>query len=206
MSDQPAAARTAFKAPFKTVFEVGSAALERAQAIADTFQRAIAPATADVDFGEVSRAASAVPEGSTVKIVRGWGLQETAPIGVLVMSLREALRQALPQPFDHPAFWEKAEAALTEVFVGLRDQDGAHFSVHGDSPDSTSYRYNLLFTVQDEDSGGSLYAVAFCINITIALSPDKIGALNMDDVAQCAIRVNAITVRQPVPTTACAQQ
>ncbi|MFE6686900.1 Type-2Aa cytolytic delta-endotoxin [Streptomyces sp. NPDC057743] len=202
MSDQPTAAKTAFKAPFKTVFEVGPAALERVQAVADTFQHAIAPAATDVDFGEVSRAASAVPEGVTVKTVRGWGLQETAPIGVMVMSLREAVRQALPHPFDNPAFWEKAEAALTEVFVGLRDQDAAHLSFHGDSPDNTSYRYNLLFALQDDETEGFLYAVAFCIDVTLALSPDRVGALTVDDVAQCAIRVNALTVRQPAPTPA----
>ncbi|MFK0294363.1 Type-2Aa cytolytic delta-endotoxin [Streptomyces sp. NPDC090442] len=202
MSDQPAAEETACEAPFKTVFEVGSAALERVQAVADAFRHAIAPATVDVDFGEVSRAASAVPEGSTVKIVRGWGLQETAPIGVMVMSLREAVRQALPHPFGNPAFWEKTEADLTEVFVGLRDRGGAHFSFHDASPDSTGYRYNLLFALQDAETEGSLYAVAFCVNVTIALGPDEIGALTMDDVVRCAIRVNAIAVRQPVPTTA----
>ncbi|MCE4947929.1 Type-2Aa cytolytic delta-endotoxin [Streptomyces noursei] len=194
MSDRP----TAEKTTFKTVFEVSPAVLEQAQAIADTFQYAIAPATVDFDFGEISRAAGALPEASTVKIVRGWGLQETAPVGVMVMSLREAVRQALNEPFGNPAFWERAEAALTDVFIGLGRQEGTHLSFYGDSPDATSYYYNLLFALQDEETEGHVYALAFCVNVTIALGADAAGALTMDDVAQCAIRLNAMAVRQPV--------
>ncbi|MFF0627168.1 Type-2Aa cytolytic delta-endotoxin [Streptomyces sp. NPDC004296] len=194
MSDQPAAEKTAFR----TVFEVSPAALEQTQAIADTFQYAIAPATVDFDFGEISRAASAIPDSSTVKIVRGWGLQETAPVGVMVMSLREAVRQALSERFGNPAFWERAEAALTDVFVGLGGQKGPHLSFYGDSPDTTSYYYDLLFALQDEETEGYVYALAFCVNVTIALSADQAGALTMDDVAQCAIRLNAMAIRQPV--------
>ncbi|MGG2461043.1 Type-2Aa cytolytic delta-endotoxin [Streptomyces sp. RGM 3693] len=198
MSDQSTTEKTAFK----TVFEVSPAVLGQVQAIADTFQYAIAPATVDFDFGEISRAANAIPEGSTVKIVRGWGLQETAPIGVMVMSLREAVRQALTQPFGNPAFWERTEAALTDVFVGLAGQEGPHLSFYGDSPDATSYYYNLLFALQDEETEGYVYALAFCVNVTIALSADQAGALAMDDVAQCAIRLNAMAVRQPVHAAA----
>ncbi|MFI1197864.1 Type-2Aa cytolytic delta-endotoxin [Streptomyces sp. NPDC020883] len=194
MSDQHAAAKTTFK----TVFAVRPAALEQARALADTFQYAIAPATVDFDFGEISRAASAIPDGSTVKIVRGWGLQETAPVGVMVMSLREAVRQALVQPFGNPAFWERTEAALTDVFVGLAGQEGTHLSFHGDAPDRTSYYYNLLFALEDEETGGFVHALAFCVNVTIGLNAERAGALTVDDVARCAIRLNAIAVRQPV--------
>ncbi|MFJ9413580.1 MULTISPECIES: Type-2Aa cytolytic delta-endotoxin [unclassified Streptomyces] len=192
MADQPAAEKTTFK----TVFEVGPAALEQAQGIADTFQHAIAPATVDYDFGEISGAASAVPDSSTVKIIRGWGLQETAPTGVMVLSLKEAVRQALTHPFGNPAFWEKTEAALTDAFTGLGEQEGTHLSFYGDSADSTSYYYNLLFALQDEETEDHVYAVAFCANITVALDAAKARMLTLDDVAQYTIRLNAIALRQ----------
>ncbi|KUL35595.1 Type-2Aa cytolytic delta-endotoxin [Streptomyces sp. NRRL F-4489] len=195
MSDQSAAEKTTFR----TVFEVAPAVLEQAEAIAGKFQRAIAPATVDFDFGEISRAAAAIPDSSTVKIVRGWGLQETAPVGVMVMSLREAVRQALNEPYANPAFWEKAEAALTEVFLGLGEQEGTHLSFYGDPFDSTSYYYNLLFALHDEETGDFVYAIALCVNVTLALSPEKARSLTLDDVVRCAIRLNAIAVRQPVP-------
>ncbi|MGW2634151.1 Type-2Aa cytolytic delta-endotoxin [Streptomyces chattanoogensis] len=212
MADQPAAEKTAFgtsfetrktaKATFKTVFEVGSGALEQAQGMADTFQHAIAPATVDFDFGELSRAASGIPDGSTVKIIRGWGLQETAPAGVMALSLREAVRQALTHPFGNPAFWEKAEAALADAFVGLGEQEGKHLSFHGDADDTTSYYYNLLFALQDEETEGFVYAVALCVDVTVALDAEKARALALEDVAQFAIRLNAIAVRQGLRPTA----
>ncbi|QHC22649.1 Type-2Aa cytolytic delta-endotoxin [Streptomyces sp. GS7] len=192
MSDQP----TAEKTTFRTVFEVGPAALERARRIADAFQHAIAPATVDFDFGEISRAASAIPGGSTVRIVRGWGLQETAPVGVMVLSLREAVRQALTHPFGNPVFWDKVEAALADAFLGLDAQEGTHLSFHGDAADSTSYYYNVLFALQDEETEGYVHAVACCVDVTLALAADEVGELALDDVVRCGIRLNAIAVRQ----------
>ncbi|MFG2138351.1 Type-2Aa cytolytic delta-endotoxin [Streptomyces sp. NPDC048650] len=192
MAEQSAAEKTTFR----TVFEVDTAALEQTQDMAEKFQHAIAPATVDHDFGEISRAAGAVPDSSTVKIIRGWGLQETAPVGVMALSLREAVRQALTHPFTNPVFWEKAETALADAFVGLGEQEGTHLSFYGDAAESTSYYYNLLFALQDEETAGFLYAVALCVDVTIALAPEKARVLTLDDVVHCAIRLNAISVRQ----------
>ncbi|WP_018542494.1 hypothetical protein [Streptomyces sp. SID8354] len=50
----------------------------------------------------------------------------------------------------------------------------------------------------DEETDGFVHALAFCVNVTIGLSAEQAGALTVDDVAQCAIRLNAIAVRQPV--------
>ncbi|WP_336317969.1 Type-2Aa cytolytic delta-endotoxin [Streptomyces lavendofoliae] len=196
MVDRIATDRTAFR----PVFEVGSSFMGPARDIEARFQHAIAPATVDFDFGEISRAASAIPDSSTVKIVRGWGLQETAPVSVMVLSLQEAVRQALPQPFANPAFWERTGRALTDAFVGLYDQSGTHLSFYREAPESTSYYYNLLFALQDEETGDRLYAVAFCADVTVALGPDAVRALTVEDTAPYAIRVNAITVRRTAPS------
>ncbi|MER7107178.1 Type-2Aa cytolytic delta-endotoxin [Streptomyces sp. NPDC000229] len=190
------------KTTFRPVFEVGSSFMEQAQGIEARFQHAIAPATVDFDFGEISRAANGIPDSSTVKIIRGWGLQETAPVSVMVLSLKEAVRQALPEPFANPAFWDKAEGALTDAFVGLYGQTGTHLSFYREEPDYTSYYYNLLFALQDEETGNSVYAVAFCANVTVALSPESVRDLTVEDTAQYTIRVNAITVRRTTPPSA----
>lgn len=188
------------KTTFRPVFEVGSSFMEQARGIEARFQHAIAPATVDFDFGEISRAANGIPDSSTVKIIRGWGLQETAPVSVMVLSLKEAVRQALPEPFTNPAFWDKAEQALTDAFVGLYGQTGTHLSFYREEPDSTGYYYNLLFALQDEETGDSVHAVAFCANVTVALSPEDVRTLTVEDTAQYTIRVNAITVRRTPPS------
>ncbi|MFE1770806.1 Type-2Aa cytolytic delta-endotoxin [Streptomyces sp. NPDC059008] len=192
MADQP----TAQKTTFRTVFEVGPDALAQTQRMADAFQHAVAPATVDYDFGEIRRAAEAIPDGSIVKIIRGWGLQETAPAGVMVLSLRETVRQALTHPFGNPAFWEKAEAALADTFVGLGEQHGTHLSFHGDAVDSTSYYYNLLFALQDEETEGFVHVLALCADVTVALDGERARTLALDDVARFTIRLNAVAVRQ----------
>ncbi|MBW1596314.1 Type-2Aa cytolytic delta-endotoxin [Streptomyces sp. JJ38] len=192
MIDQPAAEKTTFT----TVFEVDPVNTDRAQGIADTFQHAIAPATVNFDFGEISRAASRIRGGSTVKIVRGWGLRETAPVSVMVLSLREAVRQALTEPFTNARFWERTEKALTGAFVGLGGQEGTHLSFYEDTPGRTSYYYNLLLTLQDEETGDDVYAVALCVDVTVGLDGAKARALTAEDTAEFAIRLNAIALRQ----------
>lgn len=193
MADQPTAEKTAFR----TVFEVGPDALAQTQRIADTFQRAIAAqATVGHDFGAISRAAGTLPDSATVKIIPGWGLQETAPVGVMALSLRETVRQGLGQSFGNPAFWEKAEAALADAFVGLGEQAGTHVRFHPDASDSTSYSYDLLFALQDEETAGFVHAVALCADVTVALAAEKARSLTLDDTARFAIRLNALGVRQ----------
>ncbi|MGA5407772.1 Type-2Aa cytolytic delta-endotoxin [Streptomyces lavendulocolor] len=184
---------------FRPVFEVGPSFMEQARGIEARFQHAIAPATVDFDFGEISRAAKAIPDSTTVKILRGWGLQETAPVSVMVLSLREAVRQALPQPFANPAFWDRTERALTDAFVGLYGQTGTHLSFYREEPDRTSYYYNLLFALQDDETGDAVHAVALCADVTVGLGPDAVRALTVEDTAPYAIRVNAITVRRGAP-------
>ncbi|MBT2511303.1 Type-2Aa cytolytic delta-endotoxin [Streptomyces sp. ISL-98] len=188
------------KTTFRTVFEVGSSFMGQAQTIEAGFQHAIAPATVDFDFGEISRAASRIPDASTVKIVRGWGLQETAPVSVMVLSLKEAVRQALPRPFANELFWDKAEQALTDAFVNLDKQEGTHLSFYREDTDSTSYYYNLLFALQDEETDGLLYAVAFCVNVTVALGAEQVRSMTVEDTARYTIRLNAITVQQELPS------
>ncbi|WP_031078796.1 type-2Aa cytolytic delta-endotoxin [Streptomyces sp. NRRL S-118] len=197
MAEQPAAEKTTFL----PVFEVGPAHLSRARGIEGKFQHAIAPATVNFDFGEISRAAAAIPDGSTVRIIRGWGLQETAPVSVMVLSLTEAVRQALSRPFTNPRFWRKAEEALTGAFVGLGRQEGTHLSFYEDTAERTSYYYNLLLALQDEETDGHLYAVALCLDATLGVDGEKARSLSAEDTARCHLRVNAIAVRQPLGDT-----
>ncbi|MCK8677681.1 Type-2Aa cytolytic delta-endotoxin [Streptomyces lichenis] len=195
MADVSATGATG-KATFRTVFAVEGAAAESAREVEARFQHAIAPATVDFNFGEISRAAAAVPDATTVKIVRGWGLQETAPVSVMVLSLREALRQSLPEGAGDPVFWERAEAALTEVFTGPAGQRGTLPSFSQEEPDRTSYYDDLLFALPDAERPDALLAVAFCVHVSVALGPAGVRALTTGDTARFTLRLNALTVRR----------
>ncbi|MET9294075.1 Type-2Aa cytolytic delta-endotoxin [Streptomyces sp. NPDC003077] len=194
MVDQPAAK----KASFRTVFEVGAAHLSQAQGIAEKFQEAIAPATVNFDFGHIRAAADAIPDSAVVKMVRGWGLQETAPVHVMVMSLKEAVRQALPVTVESPAFWSKVEGTLVDAFVGIAGREGEPgLSFYREEADRTSYYRDLLFAFQDEDeTGDDVYVIAFCVDVTVGLGKAELAKLGVEDTAAFAIRLNAVVVRQ----------
>ncbi|WP_405773940.1 Type-2Aa cytolytic delta-endotoxin [Streptomyces sp. NBC_00859] len=184
-------------ATFKTVIDVGSDHLDQARAINQVFQDAIAPATVNFDFGNIREAAAAIPAGDIVKMVRGWGLQEYGSIMVMVLSLKEAVRQALPETFADAGFWATIEEELVGAFTGLAAQEGAPgLSYYEESPERTSFYRDLFFALQDEETGAGMYAIAFCVDATIGLDKAQVGNLEISDIARFAVRLNAIVVRQ----------
>ncbi len=187
-------------ATFKTVTDVDPQHLGQARAMDRLFQAAIAPATVNFDFGHIREAAAAIPDSSIVRLVRGWGLQETAPVAVMALSLKEAVRQALPPEFADAAFWPTVERELEAAFTGLAEQEGAQgLSYYEETPDRTGYYRDLFFALQ---GGQDLYGIAFCIDVTVGLDKAAAGALALTDIAPYRIRLNAIVVRQTLRTAA----
>jgi hypothetical protein len=184
-------------ARFRTVIEVDEAHLAQAEALDRAFQEAIAPATVNYDFGHIRDAAAALPDGEIVRMVRGWGLQEEAPILVMALSLKEAVRQALAQEAAEAAFWDTVERDLMDAFTHLAEQEGEPGLVYyAEEPDRTSYYRDLFFALQDKVAGDYLYAVAFCADVTVGLDKSRVGTLGLTDTAPFAVRLNAIVVRQ----------
>ncbi|MFJ8386473.1 Type-2Aa cytolytic delta-endotoxin [Streptomyces sp. NPDC094438] len=189
------------RAAFRTVVEVGPDARDRVRAAEAVLQEAIAPAAADFDFAAVRSAARGLPDSTVVKIIPGFGLQETAPVQVLVLTLKQAVRQALVEPFGNPAFWEQTDAALARVFLGLGEQEGAaHLAFH-DASDGTRYTYNLLFALQDEETGEHLHVIAFRVEVNVGADKEKLLSLDAEDTAAFTIRLDAISVRQELAPT-----
>ncbi|MEU5217213.1 Type-2Aa cytolytic delta-endotoxin [Streptomyces sp. NPDC020807] len=186
-------------ASFRTVVEVGPAHLDQARSIDRVFQDAIAPATVNFDFEAIREAAAAVPDATVVRMVRGWGLQEHAPVLVMVLSLKEAVRQALPPEYAEAGFWETVERELVGAFTGLAAQEGQPGLVfYEESEHRTRFYRDLFFALQDEKTGDDVYALAFCVDVTVELPRAEATALELTDVVPFAVRLNAIVLRQAV--------
>ncbi|MEV7566874.1 Type-2Aa cytolytic delta-endotoxin [Streptomyces tanashiensis] len=184
-------------ASFRTVVEVGPDHLAQARSIDRVFQEAIAPATVNFDFEAIHRAASAVPDSDVVRMVRGWGLQEHAPVLVMVLSLKEAVRQALPPECAEAGFWATVERELVQAFTGLAAQEGQPgLSFYEESGDRTRFYRDLFFALQDEETGDHVYALAFCVDVTVELPKAEVLALDLTDIVPFTVRLNAIVVRQ----------
>ncbi|MFG2719014.1 Type-2Aa cytolytic delta-endotoxin [Streptomyces sp. NPDC048416] len=188
---------TSTRAAFRTVVEVGPDALDQVRAAEAVLQEAIAPGVSgDVDFGAVRAAARGLPHTTLVKIIPGFGLQETAPLQVMVLTLKQAVRQALVEPFGNPAFWAQADAALARVFFDLDDQDGEAYLSFQDSAEGSRYFYNLLFALQDEETAGHLHLVAFRVEVAVGVRRAELLSLGAEDTAAVTLRLDAISVRQ----------
>ncbi|MFE9374867.1 Type-2Aa cytolytic delta-endotoxin [Streptomyces sp. NPDC006711] len=187
---------TSARAVFRTVAEVGPDALDRLRAAEAALQETIAPAGGDFDFAAVRAAARALPDSTLVKIIPGFGLQETAPVQVMVLTLKQAVRQALVEPFANPAFWERTDAALAQVFLGLGEQEGAPHLGFRESAEGTRYFRDLLFALEDEETAGDLCLVAFHVEVTVAADRATLLSLSAEDTAAVTLRVDAVSVRQ----------
>ncbi|MBB1242137.1 Type-2Aa cytolytic delta-endotoxin [Streptomyces durbertensis] len=187
-------------AGFRTVIEVGEDHLGQARSVDRLFQEAIAPATVNFDFEHIREAAAAVPRGEIVRMVRGWRLQEEAPVMVMVLSLKEAVRQALPQECADAGFWGTVERELLHAFTGLAAQgDAPGLAYYDEGPDHTSYYRDLFFALQDADTDEHLYALACCIDVTLGVDKARAGALEPTDVVPFSTVLNAIVLRQRLP-------
>ncbi|MER7491243.1 Type-2Aa cytolytic delta-endotoxin [Streptomyces pharetrae CZA14] len=182
---------------FRTVIVAEETHLAQAEALREAFQEAIAPATVNFDFAHIRDAAAMLPDSEIVKVVRGWKLQEEAPILVMVLSLKEAVRQALPPEAAQASFWDTIERDLVDAFTGLGAQEGEPgLAYYEEGPDRTSYYRDLFFALQDMEAGAYLYAVAFCADVTVGLDKDRAGTLGLTDTAPFAVQLDAIVVRQ----------
>jgi hypothetical protein len=188
---------------FRTVTVVDEAHQAQAEALKRAFQEAIAPATVNYDFAHIRDAAAVLPDSDIVKVVRGWRLQEEAPILVMVLSLKEAVRQALPAEAAEASFWDTIERDLVDAFTDLAAQEGEPgLAYYEEEPDRTSYYRDLFFALQDQEAGAYLYAVAFCADVTMGLEKKSVGTLALTDTAPFAVQLNAIVVRQKLTEVA----
>ncbi|MER8040870.1 Type-2Aa cytolytic delta-endotoxin [Streptomyces hydrogenans] len=190
-------------ASFRTVVEVAPDRLDEARSIDRVFQEAIAPATVNFDFEAIHRAAAAVPDSTIVRMVRGWGLKEYAPLLVMVLSLKEAVRQALPAECAEAGFWGTVERELVAAFTGLAEQEGQPgLSFYEESAERTRYYRDLFFALQDEGAGGVLHALAFCVDVTVELPKEQVLGLGLTDTAPFTVGLNAIVLRRPLAVAA----
>ncbi|MGW1011167.1 Type-2Aa cytolytic delta-endotoxin [Streptomyces termitum] len=190
-------------ASFRTVVEVAPGRLDEARSIDRVFQEAIAPATVNFDFEAIHRAAAAVPDSTVVRMVRGWGLKEHAPLLVMVLSLKEAVRQALPPQCAEAGYWRTVERELVAAFTGLAEQEGTPgLSFYEETPERTRYYRDLFFALQDEEAGGDLHALAFCVDVAVDLPKDRVLALGLTDTAPFAVGLNAIVLRRSLAVAA----
>ncbi|MGY1577924.1 Type-2Aa cytolytic delta-endotoxin [Streptomyces sp. MN13] len=188
---------------FRTVTVVDEAHQAQAEALRSAFQEAIAPATVNYDFAHIRDAAAVLPDSDTVKVIRGWKLQEEAPLVVMVLSLKEAVRQALPAEAAQASFWDTIERDLVDAFTGLAAQEGEPgLAYYEEQPDRTSYYRDLFFALQDMEAGAYLYGVAFCADVTVGLGKDRVGTLGIADTVPFAVQLNAIVVRQKLANAA----
>jgi hypothetical protein len=188
---------------FRTVTVVEEAHQAQAEALKHAFQEAIAPATVNYDFAHIRDAAAKLPDSDIIKVVRGWRLQEEAPILVMVLSLKEAVRQALPPEAAQASFWDTIERDLVAAFTGLAAQEGEPgLAYYDEQPDHTSYYRDLFFALQDNEAGAYLYAVAFCTDVTVGFDKNRLGTLTLTDTAPFAVQLNAIVVRQKLANAA----
>ncbi|MDQ8702851.1 Type-2Aa cytolytic delta-endotoxin [Streptomyces sp. LHD-70] len=189
---------------FKPLIAVTPACAEQAGAAEARLQAALAEATESSGtsgafrFGPVQAAAKELPGASIVRIIPGFALQEQAPTHVMVLTLKQAVRQALSLPLGDEAFWEDVEETLTGAFIGLGDQlDAPHLVLH-ETDEGTRYDYHLLFVLEDEETEGFMYVVAFCVHVTVGLDREQVFGLSVTDPASFTLGLDALCVRRPV--------
>lgn len=97
---------------------------------------------------------------------------------------------------------EQLHAVVINVFTNLQtqqDDEWVHIEAHGGT---TTYRYNMVFVVQNQETGWLFYVVPVGLSVTVDLSEQQLFALKLADKVSYrltlqALKIGALTDQRP---------
>ncbi|PRT14594.1 type-2Aa cytolytic delta-endotoxin [Bacillus wiedmannii] len=182
---------------FTEIFQVAPQYLAQALRLANAFQGAIDGSDLNFNFERALNIANGIPNSAVVKTMNQNVVQHTVQISVMVDQLKELIKTVLGFAISSPGFWNSVAAAITSTFTNLNTQeDSAWIFWKSESSTNTSYYYNILFSIQNAETGGVMAVLPIAFEISVNLEKKKVLFLTIRDSARYEVRVKAITLAQ----------
>ncbi|MED3089727.1 type-2Aa cytolytic delta-endotoxin [Bacillus toyonensis] len=182
---------------FTEIYQVEPQYLAQALRLANAFQGAIDPSDLNFNFERALNIANNIPNSAIVKTMNQNVVQQTVQISVMIDQLKELIRTVLGFAISSPTFWSSVEAAITSTFTNLNTQeDSAWIFWKSESSSNTTYYYNILFSIQNAETGGVMAVLPIAFEISVNLEKKKVLFLTIRDSARYEVRVKAITLAQ----------
>ncbi|MEV5880523.1 hypothetical protein AB0L75_41375 [Streptomyces sp. NPDC052101] len=179
------------------VYQVEPRYLAQTLRLAGSFQGAIEPDDLNFNFEAALSIAQGIPNSAVVKTLNQSVIQQTIQVSVMVDQLKELVRTVLGISISSPTFWGQVTSALTNVFTNLAAQeDAAWLFWKSESSSNTSYYYNLLFAVQNAETGGVMAILPLAFEVNVAVHKERLLFFTLQDTARYEVRAKAVTLVQ----------
>lgn len=90
---------------------------------------------------------------------------------------------------------EQLRASITNAFTNLAPQQGdAWIFWSKEEAHKTEYQYNILFAVQNDETGFFLYGVPMGMTITVDIDKEQVLFIKLKDKASYSVRIQAMKV------------
>lgn len=183
---------------FKQIYSVGSQYVGQALDMARVFQDAINPETLYFDFSKAIQIVKEHPEMAVVATVNQTISQQDSQVSAMVDKVIELLNTVLGVVLTDG---QKAQytTAIENAFTNLSTQEGgAWIFYQSEEANKTTYQYNILFAVQNEETGSVMLALPIGMTITVEVDKKQVLFITLKDKHNYNVQVQAIQVVEPL--------
>ncbi|MFJ4654462.1 hypothetical protein ACIP5Y_24595 [Nocardia sp. NPDC088792] len=182
---------------YRENFQVAPQYLNQAASLADVFQGAIHPTDLSFDVEKALQIARDIPQSSVLQAFDQLVFSQITQVSDMVDELTETVRTMSELAIGSPTFWAQVASAITDVFTNLYTQEDAIwiFWRRGASM-STSYDYNVLFAIQNEETGAAMAVLPITFEVSVELPKDEVMFITLNGSAQYEVRIKALTLVQ----------
>ena len=172
--------------------------IEQALQMARVFQPAIDPQTLHLNLAKAIECVKAQEDMAIVKTLDQTIQQSEAKVTVMIDKLSALLENVVGIVLEGKTK-EEYTAAITEAFTNLAVQeDDAWIFWEKKEGHKTTYQYNILFAVQNEQTGGVLMGLPISLKITVDREYERVLFITITDKETYSVQVQSLSVVQPL--------
>ncbi|MRC19752.1 type-2Aa cytolytic delta-endotoxin [Bacillus thuringiensis] len=182
---------------FSDVYHVQPQYLPQALRLTNAFQSAINPDDLKFDFETALAIAKEIPNSGIINTMNQNVVQEHLQISVMIDQIKELVKTILGLSISSVSFWSAVAGAITNTFTNLNtQQDAAWILWEREESSNTSYYYNILFSIQNEETGGVMAVLPISFEISVNVNKESVLFFTIRDSARYEVRIKAITLAQ----------
>nr|AAK50455.1 insecticidal crystal protein CryET29 [Bacillus thuringiensis]AMD39460.1 Cyt2C1 [synthetic construct] len=187
---------------YSEIYQVAPQYVNQALTLAKYFQGAIDGSTLRFDFEKALQIANDIPQAAVVNTLNQTVQQGTVQVSVMIDKIVDIMKNVLSIVIDNKKFWDQVTAAITNTFTNLNSQESERWIFYyKEDAHKTSYYYNILFAIQDEETGGVMATLPIAFDISVDIEKEKVLFVTIKDTENYAVTVKAINVVQALQSS-----
>ncbi len=189
---------------FKQIFSIDSKYVGQACEMSRVFQDAVVSTKIEgkdclkFDFDKALQLVKSHKEMALVGIINQTISQSSSQASVMVNKVMELMKSVLSVTLT--ASQKKSyEECIEQAFSNLAVQeDSAFIFWQRTEAHKTTYQYNILFAIQNEETGGVILALPIALTITVEVDKEHVLGITIKDKENYSVNIQAIQVVEPL--------